>query len=164
MSNPSCMLKINLSSLLTIDLFIRLFRGKDETAMKNRLADSEWIILKALWGKPPQTMKQIVQSIQKDQPEVDWGYKTYHTYLRNMCAKGLLLSEERNLKDKLYSTMISRDEAIRAESENILSRRSYFGSVGRLVMMMAEDGQLTVKEEQELIRLAQKLERETEDD
>ena len=132
--------------------------------MKNRLADSEWIILKALWGKPPQTMKQIVQSIQKDQPEVDWGYKTYHTYLRNMCTKGLLRSEERNLKDKLYSTMISRDEAIRAESENILSRRSYFGSVGRLVMMMAEDGQLTVKEEQELIRLAQKLERETEDD
>ena len=66
-----------------------------------RLADSEWIILKALWGKSPQTMKQIVQCIQKEQPEVDWGYKTFHTYLRNMCEKGLIHSEERNLKDKI---------------------------------------------------------------
>lgn len=134
--------------------------------MKNRLADSEWIILKALWGRPPQTMKQIVQSIQKDQPWVDWGYKTYHTYLRNMCAKGLLQAEEKNLKDKLYSPLISQEEAIRTESENLLSRRGYFGSVGRLVMMMAEDGQLTEKEQKELIGLAQKLESEseTEDD
>jgi BlaI family penicillinase repressor len=134
--------------------------------MKNRLADSEWIILKALWGKPPQTMKQIVQSIQNEQPGVDWSYKTYHTYLRNMSTKGLLLSEERNLKDKLYSPLISQEEAIRAESESLLSRRSYFGSVGRLVMMMAEDGQLTEKEQKELIQLAQKLETEseTEDD
>lgn len=129
--------------------------------MKNRLADSEWIILKALWGKPPQTMKQIVQSIQKEQPEVDWGYKTYHTYLRNMCAKGLLQAEERNLKDKLYSPLITQEEAIRAESESLLSRRSYFGSVGRLVMMMSEDGQLTENEQKELIRLAQKLESES---
>jgi BlaI family penicillinase repressor len=132
--------------------------------MKNRLADSEWIILKALWGKPPQTMKQIVQSIRQEQPEVDWGYKTYHTYLRNMCTKNLLFAEERNLKDKLYSPLISQEEALRAESENLLSRRSYFGSVGRLVMMMAEDGQLTGKEQKELIHLAQKLERESENE
>lgn len=126
--------------------------------MKNRLADSEWIILKAVWGKPPQTMKQIVQCIQQEQPDVDWSYKTYHTYLRNMCQKGLLQSEERNLKDKLYSPLISKDDALQAETDSLLSRRSYFGSVGRLVMMMAESGQLTADEQKELIGLAQKLE------
>ena len=130
--------------------------------MKKRLADSEWIILKAVWNKPPQTMKQIVQSVQAEQPDVDWVYKTYHTYLRNMCEKGLLKSEERNMKDKLYSPLISQEDAMMAESESLLSRRSYFGSVGRLMVMMAENGQLTESEQKELIKLAQKLEAESE--
>lgn len=126
--------------------------------MNKRLADSEWVILKALWGKPPQTMKQIVSAVQSEQPEVDWSYKTFHTYLRNMCKKGLVGSEERNLKDKLYSAVLSQDDAIRAESDSLLKRRSYFGSVGRLVLSMAENGKLTEKDKQELMELAKYLE------
>ena len=129
--------------------------------MAKRLADSEWIILQALWGKPPQTMKQIVSCIQLEQPDVDWDYKTYHTYLRNMCRKGILHAEERNLKDKLYSPLVSRDDAIRAESESLLLRRGYFGSVGRLVMFMAESGDLTEQDKKELMELAAKLEKDT---
>lgn len=127
--------------------------------MNKRLADSEWIILKALWGKPPQSMKQIVSCIQKEQPDVDWDYKTYHTYLRNMCKKGLLHAEERNLKDKLYSALVSQEDAIRAESESLLLRRGYFGSVGRLVMFMADSGNLTEQDKKELLELAGKLEK-----
>ena len=59
-----------------------------------RLTDSEWIILNALWDRKPQSMKQIVAAV-KEQGSVTWGYKTYHTYLRNMCEKGLITSEER---------------------------------------------------------------------
>lgn len=127
-----------------------------------RLADSEWVILKALWGRPPQTMKQIVETVREGQSEVDWSYKTYHTYLRNMCEKGLIKAEDRNLKDKLYSPFVSEKEALLAEGGELLSRRSYFGSVGRLVMTMAESGQLSESEQKELIRLAQKLEKDTE--
>ncbi|MDD5017661.1 MAG: BlaI/MecI/CopY family transcriptional regulator, partial [Eubacteriales bacterium] len=119
--------------------------------MNKRLADSEWVILKALWGNPPQTMKQIVARIQAEQPGVNWSYKTYHTYLRNMGAKGLIISEERNLKDKIYSPAVSQDDAMRAEGSALLSRRSYFGSVGRLMLMMAENGQLSERDKQELI-------------
>lgn len=127
-----------------------------------RLADSEWVILKALWGRPPQSMKQIVSSVREEQSGVDWGYKTYHTYLRNMCEKGLIKAEDRNLKDKLYSPLVSEREALQAEGSELLSRRSYFGSVGRLVMTMAESGQLSESEQKELIRLAQKLEQNEE--
>lgn len=126
--------------------------------MSKRLADSEWVILKALWGNPPQTMKQIVTCIQNEQPEVDWSYKTFHTYLRNMCKKGLVHADERNLKDKIYSAVLSEDDAIQAESDSLLKRRSYFGSVGRLVLSMAENGKLTEKDKQELMELAQYLE------
>ncbi len=130
--------------------------------MKKGLADSEWIILKSLWGRPPQTMKQIVMRIHENQPEVEWGYKTYHTYLRNMCEKGLIQAEERNLKDKLYSPRITKDEALQLETESILNRSDRFGSVGRLVMMMAENGQLTEQDQQELMELAQRLEKKAE--
>ncbi len=128
--------------------------------MDKRLADSEWVILKALWGGPPKTMKQIVESIKSEQPEVNWSYKTYHTYLRNMVVKGLITAEERNLKDKLYSAAVTREEAMRAESSEILSRRNYFGSVGRLVAMMAENGQLSKKDMEELKALASRLDDE----
>lgn len=74
-------------------------------------------------------MKQIVAAV-KEQGSVTWGYKTYHTYLRNMCEKGLITSEERNLKDKLYSAAVSREEAMKAESDSIVTRSNYFGSAG----------------------------------
>ena len=80
--------------------------------MQKRLADSEWIILNALWGRPPQTMKQIVEIIQAQQPDVTWSYKTYHTYLRNMTAKGIVTAEERNLKDKLYAAAVTEGRRI----------------------------------------------------
>jgi len=130
--------------------------------MQKRLADSEWIILNALWGRPPQTMKQIVDIIQAQQPDVTWSYKTYHTYLRNMAAKGLVTTEERNLKDKLYAAAVTEDEALRAEGRELLSRRDYFGSVGRLVAMMAESGQLSKKDMEELKALADKLDEDGE--
>ena len=36
---------------------------------------AEWTILKALWNKKPQTMKEIIASIQKDNPNLMWQYK-----------------------------------------------------------------------------------------
>jgi predicted transcriptional regulator len=105
-------------------------------------------------------MKQIVESVRAKQPGVDWGYKTYHTYLRNMAAKGLVVAEERNLKDKLYAAGITRDDALRAEGDELLSRRGYFGSVGRLVAMMAENGQLSQRDTEDLKALAARLEKE----
>ena len=125
--------------------------------MQKRLADSEWVILNALWGKPAQTMKQIVEIIQTEQPDISWSYKTYHTYLRNMTAKGLVNAHERNLKDKIYSAAITKDDALRAEGRELLSRQDYFGSVGRLVATMAQSGQLSKKDMEELKALADKL-------
>lgn len=132
--------------------------------MKKRLADSEWVILKALWGKPPQTMKQIIQTVQQQNSNVEWSYKTYHTYLRNMAKKGLLLAEERNLKDKQYSPLVSEQTAMAAEGGELLARRGYFGSVGRLMLTMAENGQLTEQDRQELMALAKELEKQAEDE
>lgn len=130
--------------------------------MDKRLLDCEWILLGALWENPPQTMKQIVERVRAQRPGIAWSYKTYHSYLRKMEEKGLITSETRNLKDKLYSPIITQEEAIEVETENILSRSSYFGSVGRLLIAMVEKHQLTEKDRQDLIRLAEQLEKENE--
>lgn len=128
--------------------------------MKKRLADSEWVILRALWGQPPLTMKQIVHLVRSQHSGIEWSYKTYHTYLRNMTNKGLLLAEERNLKDKLYSPIISEADAMAAEGGELTQRRGFFGSVGRLMLAMADNGQLTEQDRTELMALAKRLEKE----
>jgi BlaI family penicillinase repressor len=126
--------------------------------MVKKLLDSEWTILKALWGKKPQTMKSIVASIQLANLDINWNYKTYHTYLRIMQEKGLIGSEIKNGKDKLYFPLISEEEALKAESENLLSRIN-LNSVGRLVAMLAENEGLSESEQQELLDFASKMEK-----
>jgi predicted transcriptional regulator len=128
--------------------------------MSKRLLDCEWILLKSLWDQPPQTMKQVVESVRRSWPDIQWNYKTYHSYLRKMEEKGLIVSETRNLKDKLYRPIITQEEALQTETENILARSSYFGSIGRLMVSMMENTKLSEKDREELISFAQRLEKE----
>ncbi len=126
--------------------------------MGKRLADSEWIILKALWEHPPQTLKSIISNVQKGQPDVSWNYKTYHSYLRTMCEKKLVSCEIKNARDNYYSPLITREEALEAEGDSLLTRISG-NSVGELVVMLSESGKLSEKSQRELLRLAQSLEK-----
>lgn len=125
--------------------------------MSRRLLDSEWTILKALWGKEPQTLKSIVEHVRKNQPDVDWSYKTFHSYLRIMQEKELVGSESKNGKDKIYFPTISREEALKNESESLLGRIS-FASVGRLVALLAESSGLSHSDQQELLDFSARLE------
>ncbi len=128
--------------------------------MKRRLLDSEWTILKSLWNKEPQTMKNIVDCIRRDQPDVDWNYKTFHSYLRIMQEKGLIGSDSINGKDKVYYPLITREEALKCESENLLSRISA-ASVGRLVAMLAKSDGLSQEDQRELLDFSAKLENQS---
>ncbi len=127
--------------------------------MDKKLLDAEWTILRALWGKQPQTMREIISAVQDEQPDIGWHYKTYHSYLRLMLEKGLIGCEDKNKRDKLYFPLVSRGEALKAEGETLLSRIST-GSMGALVAAMADSGQLSDRDRQELLRLAERLEEE----
>lgn len=127
--------------------------------MERKLLDAEWTILRTMWDKAPQTMRDIIAGVQTKQPDIGWQYKTYHSYLRIMLEKGLIGCKNKNKRDKLYYPLISREEALKAESETLLSRIST-GSMGALVAMMAENGQLSQKDRNELKKLAERLEQE----
>lgn len=126
--------------------------------MDKKLLDAEWTILRAMWGRKPQTMREIIAAVHSEQPDIAWQYKTYHSYLRIMLEKGLIGCEEKNLRDKLYYAVITREEALRQESETLLSRISA-SSMGGLVAAMAHDAPLSEQDKRALMEIAAKLER-----
>ncbi len=131
--------------------------------MDRKLLDAEWIILRAMWGKEPQTMGEIISAVQKQQPEIGWQYKTYHSYLRIMLEKGLLCCKEKNMRDKLYYPAITREEALKAESETLLARISA-SSMGALVAAMVQNVSISEDDKRSLKEIAQKLEHAKEGD
>lgn len=124
--------------------------------MERKLLDCDWTILKALWDQPPLGMKDIIVRVREQQPEVKWSYKTYHTYLRVMLEKGLIGCEVLSARDKLYFPLVTREDALKAESESLLSRVSA-DSMGHLVAMMAKGGQLSDEDRKELAALFEQL-------
>ncbi len=131
--------------------------------MNKPLLDAEWIIMEALWDKQPQTLGQIIQTIRQDRTDIEWDYKTYHTHLRRMLQRGLIASDAKNLRDKLYYALVTRDDALDAEGQELLRRSSRFGSVGRLVKTLGQNGQLSADDKLELLALARELEEKSED-
>ncbi len=125
--------------------------------MDKKLLDAEWTILRAMWDKPPQTMREIISAVQEESGDIAWHYKTYHSYLRIMLEKGLIAYEDKNLRDKLYRPLITREEALRSESETLLSRIST-ASMGALVAAMAQSAPLSDVDKQALLEMAQRLE------
>lgn len=128
--------------------------------MNKSLLDAEWVILEALWDKPPQALGQIIQVIQQNRPDIQWDYKTYHTHLRRMAQRGLIANDTKNLRDKLYYALVTRANALDAEGQELLRRSARFGSVGRLVKTLGQNGQLSVEDRQELLSLARELEQQ----
>lgn len=126
--------------------------------MNKPLLDAEWIILDALWDKPPQTLGQIIQTIRHNRPDIQWDYKTYHTHLRRMEQRDLISNDAKNLRDKLYYPLITKDDALDAEGQDLLRRSARFGSVGRLVKTLGQNGQLSAEDRQELLALVRELE------
>jgi BlaI family penicillinase repressor len=127
--------------------------------MDKRILDCEWTILRALWGKTPQSMGEIIASVKKEHPEIQWKYKTYHSYLRVMLEKNLIGCDVLNVKEKRYFPVITQEEALKQESESLLSRISQ-KSLGRMMAMMAAKGQLSDNDKRELADLFARLSRE----
>ena len=125
-----------------------------------KLTDTDWILLNALWDKPPQMMGQIVQTVRSSNADVKWSYKTFYTYLNNLCGKGLAAYQICNAKaDRLYYPAIPREQAMKMESESLLSHMSGTSLTG-LFAAMAASGQLTAHEQRLLKDFVSKLENE----
>ncbi len=129
--------------------------------MEKKLLDCEWMILRVLWKKPGVSMGEIIAGVQKENPEVKWKYKTYHSYLRMMADKGLIGCDVLNAKEKSYYALLTQGDALRMESETVVQRISVH-SLPRMMAMMAENSGLTDEEREQLAALFERLKKDGE--
>jgi BlaI family penicillinase repressor len=120
--------------------------------MKETLTYPEWMVMSALWDKPPQTLSEVIEAMGG---RMDWSYRTYASYLNKLCEKGLAGFEAKG-RDKFYYALTGRDECIRAESRSLLKKLNGQSTKELLVCMIEESG-LKPEEHEELKKLLDEL-------
>ena len=53
------------------------------------ISESEWQVMKVLWGEVPRTLPEILDSLQ----DTGWSKTTIQTYLARLVKKGALTTE-----------------------------------------------------------------------
>lgn len=129
--------------------------------MDKKLLDCEWMILRVLWKKPKMSMGEIIEGVQKENPSVQWKYKTYHSYLRVMADKGLIGCDVLNAKEKRYYAQLTQEDALRMESDAVVQRISAH-SLPRIMAMMAENSGLSETDKEQLTALFERLKKDGE--
>jgi BlaI family transcriptional regulator, penicillinase repressor len=112
----------------------------------------EWMVMSALWGKEPQTLSEVINTMGDI---MGWSYRTYASYLNKLCEKGLAGFEARG-RDKFYFAAADREECIRAESRSLLRKVSVRSAKELLICMIEESG-LSPKDHAELKILLDEL-------
>lgn len=82
------------------------------------LADSEWILMQTIWENPGCTFRGICDAVCAPQ---GWSKHVVSSYLKRMEAKGAILAEEAK-PVKRYRPLLDRENALREETEELLSR------------------------------------------
>jgi BlaI family penicillinase repressor len=119
---------------------------------ENNLSPCEWAVMSALWEKSPQPLGGVIETVGG---AVDWNYRTYATYLRRLCGKGLAGFEMRG-RDKLYYPLVEKDACIRAEGRSLMRKLEGRAAKELLVYMIRESG-LSPEDHEELQRLLERL-------
>lgn len=115
---------------------------------KKTLTPAEWAVMSVLWGKEPQALSEVIESMGD---RMDWSYTTYSAYLRRLCDKGFLDFQGRG-RGKLYYPIVDMDECIKAESDHLFDKLQQDGAK-KLLVCMIRDSNLTQGEQDKLKRL-----------
>lgn len=118
-----------------------------------KLTTGDWSVLSCLWDESPQTVMQLVAALRE---KVGWAKSTTITTLHRMETKGLVHCEQTR-KNKIYTPIVDREQAMVAETHSFLDR-VYQGSVGLMMSAMAERQELTAEEISQLKEILEKAE------
>jgi len=122
--------------------------------MKSNLTFPEWMVMSVLWGREPQTLSEVIEAMGE---KMKWSYKTYSTYLRKLCEKGVAGFESRG-RDKYYYAKAGREQCIRAESRDIVKKVTAKG-IKEMVVSLVEESGLSHEDYSELLEMLVKLEK-----
>ena len=114
-----------------------------------RLSDGEWKLMNLLWDAAPEalTIGALVDALKND---TGWTKATVNIMLTRLAEKGAV-GVDASGRAKLFTPLISREQAVRQEANNALSRVR--GGAGLLLSAMAERCELSDAEIEELYRI-----------
>jgi predicted transcriptional regulator len=119
-----------------------------------KLTDSEWRIMTLLWQRHPVTAREIANGLPAD---VHWAYTTIKTLLSRLVEKRAV-SEEKRGNVSLYSPVISRKQARKAEVASLIDK-AFGGAVEPMIDFLAEERGMSETKRRQLLDLLDELDR-----
>ena len=116
------------------------------------LGSSERYVCELLWERSPQTMTELLRSLEKNP---GWSKSTVNTMLARMTEKGLI-SYEQGERAKMYKPCIRKKDADLAETESLIDR-VYDGSVSMMMSTLMRQKKLNEDEVSELRRILDEM-------
>ena len=104
---------------------------------RRKPTDAELAILRVLWARGPSTVRDVLESLQRDT-----GYTTALKLLQIMTEKGLVRRDERS-RTHVYETTYTQDQTERTLVSDLLDRAFGGSAVG--LMLYVEDVDATVE-------------------
>ena len=115
---------------------------------KQSLSDGEWKLMNLLWDESPLTIGSMVAALKDD---TAWTKATINIMLNRLADKGAVRIDTAPPR-KLFYPLLARDDAVRQEARNALSKIKT-GGLGLLVSTMARESDLSDAEIDELDRI-----------
>ena len=109
------------------------------------LTESEWTIIKAVWGGEPCTAPSVQEKLKT---QTQWTYSTVRTLMDRMVGKGLLTAEKAR-HQTLYRSAVTREEAQRGELLYAL-KHAFNGALTPMVQCLLDTSRLSAGDLAEL--------------
>jgi len=116
-----------------------------------RISESEWQVMKVLWGENPLTSRQIIEALS---PKSTWKPKTIRTLLNRLLKKKAVGYKTKGRVFQYYP-LVTESECAKAESHSFL-HRVYNGTLARMVATFLESEDLSSEEVEDLKRILDK--------
>ncbi len=117
-----------------------------------RISDAEQQLLQLLWDESPLGAAELAARAPTDR---EWSLTTVKTMLSRLVAKGVLGAEPDGRRF-LYRPLIARETVAGGQAGRLIDRL-FGGRVSPLVAQLAEEGQLSKDDLEELEALVQSL-------
>ncbi|SEB05360.1 BlaI family transcriptional regulator, penicillinase repressor [Thalassobacillus cyri] len=109
------------------------------------ITESEWVVLKVLWEKGPQTARDIISSLPA---KTHWNPKTVRTLLDRLTKKEVV-GVHKNQRVYTFYPLYSRDECQREKTKSFV-RRVYDGTLKAMLVQFIQDEDLSEDDVEEL--------------
>ena len=116
-----------------------------------KISESEWLVMKEIWGENPITANAVVESLSDS---TTWSPKTVKTLL-NRLVKKKAIGYEAYGREYQYFPLIEEAVLVKEESRSFL-KRVFGGTIKPMLATLVESEDLSEAEIEELKRILEK--------